>query len=103
MISILPSVSACHLLSPSHASFRAACMGTQRPGRPPHLNVPIVREGERDGLESDVLVADAGGQMVDGFLHLLHSLGDALVPQFHLGGGREQHRGHLQPGRQTLV
>lgn len=77
-------------------------MGTQRQVGLAHLNVPIVHEGVRDGLESDVLVADFGGQMVDGFLHLLHSLGNPLAPQVHLGG-REQHRGYLQSGRQALA
>lgn len=54
--------------------------------RPTHLNVAIVRERVRDGLESEIMVADFRGQTADDFLYLLHSLGNALASQVHLGG-----------------
>lgn len=53
--------------------------------RPAYLNVPIVCVRIRHGLESNVLVADFCGQMVDNPLHFLHNLGDPLAPQAHLG------------------
>lgn len=54
--------------------------------RPAYLNVSIVRVRVRDGLESNVLVADFCGQVVDDTLHLLHNLGELLAPRAHLGG-----------------
>lgn len=86
ILSILSGVSACHILSPAHPTTWALRVGTWRQARPIHLNVSIVRDRVRDGLKSDIVVADFRGQTADDFLYLLHSLGNPLASQVHLGG-----------------